>query len=116
MPAFNAVPAIGLYPGDVVVLVNNAATDSGLTYTQQVAVTDAGPYTLANGTNQTATVYVAAKDSPASTANYQPLTDADTGVAVTVASSSTITFTSQGHFICAHYGSSPTTGSLVIAR
>jgi hypothetical protein len=116
MPAFNAKPAIGLYPGDSVVLVNDASTDTGISYTQQVAVIEASQFTLQNTSNHDAVVYVAAQDYPAATANYSPLTDADTGVAITCVAGTSINFTTRGPFICAHFASSPTSGSLILAR
>lgn len=118
MPAYVAGNAIGLTVGDRVVLVNNAATDSGITSTQQVALSQqeaAGSATLAlhNGTNQTATVQVADVDA---TGNYRALTDANTAEAITVATSLSIVFTCIGPFLRCNFGTAPTTGTLAITR
>ena len=84
MPAFAAKAPIFISPSDNVALVDSAATDSGITYTQAVVIAQSsgpsiGPQlTLQNTTNQTATVYVSARDNPTtvapngSTANYSP--------------------------------------------
>lgn len=122
MPAFGTIPAPSLTVGDSVALVNDASTDSGVTFTQaivlaQIAGTSTGAQlTLQNTSNQTATVYVAAQDFPAATGNYSPLTNADFGEAITCPSNETIVFTTPGPFVCCHYASSPTSGSLIIAR
>lgn len=121
MPAFNTIPAPSVTVGDTVVLANGA-TEAGLTFTQQVTApqiagtSSSSNFTLQNLTNQTATVYVAAIDATASTANYSALTDADTNQAITVASNSAINFTTAGPFICCKYGTSPTSGKLILAR
>jgi hypothetical protein len=127
MPAFASIQPPGLYPGDNYALVNNAANDTIVHYTQQVVICQTtqaigNQLTLTNTTNQAATVHVAASDAPTAvypngqTGNYKALTDADSGVAVTVASGSTISFTTPGPFICANFATAPTSGSLIIAR
>ena len=127
MPAFASIQPPGLYPGDNYALVNNAAIDTIVHYTQQVVICQSvkalgNQLTLTNTTNQSATVYVAAADAPTTvapngqTANYEPLKDADTTNAITVASGSTISFTTPGPFMCAYFATAPSSGSLIIAR
>lgn len=116
MPSYAAGTPIGLYVGDSVTLVNDASTDSGVTNTRAVTIEAPAKLTLTNTTDKTAIVYVAAKDYPGSTGNYEPLTDADTGVAIQALTATTISFTTAGPFVLAHFASAPTSGSLVIAR
>jgi hypothetical protein len=127
MPIFASGTPPGIYPGDSYALVNNAATDIIVHYTQaivgvQTTEVAGNQWTLQNTTTQSAVVYVAAKDVPTATypngqtANYSALTDADTGVAVAAAAGTTINFTTIGPFICAYFGTAPTSGSLIIAR
>jgi len=127
MPAFGTIPPPALYAGDSLQLVSAAdATAGNITYTQaivgiQSAQVAGNQWTLTNSTNETATVYVSASDAATTahpngqTSNYEPLTDADTAEAITCASDSTINFTAVG-FICCHFGTSPTSGTLTIAR
>ena len=128
MPAFASIPPPALYAGDSYQLVNVAdATAGNITYTQAVvgvqsAQVAGNQWTLQNTTNETATVYVAAQDAATSahpngqTANYSALTDADSAEAITAAASSTINFTTAGPFVCCHFGTSPSSGLLIIAR
>ena len=119
MPAYSAGNGPGIYAGDRVVLVNNAATDTGITSTLQVALAQVGGMStgidlaLHNGTNQAVTVQVADTDVDA---RYRALTEADTAEAVTCASGSSITFTTIGPFVRGHFGTAPTTGTLAISR
>lgn len=116
MPAFNAKPPIGLYPGDAVTLVNN--NEQGITWTQAVAVATQGvptSFNIQNTTNQTANVMVAIQDNPSSTNNYKQLTT-DDGLAVTAAPGVTQMFTTQGPFVACFFPGAPTSGSLVIGR
>lgn len=121
MPAFGSIPAPALYAGDSYQLVNAAdATADNITYTQAVvgiqsAQVAGNQWILTNKTNETATVYVAAQDNPSADTNYEPLTDADTSEAITAASDTTVTFTAVG-FICCHFGTSPSSGTLTIGR
>jgi hypothetical protein len=127
MPVFASIQPPGLYPGDNYALVNNAASDTIVHLTQQVVICQTteiagNQLTLTNTTNQAASVYVAAADAPTATypngqtGNYKALTDADSNTAVTVASGSTITFTTPGPFICGYFATAPSSGSLIIAR
>ena len=119
MPKYAVGTAPGIYAGDRVALVNNAATDSGVTKTQAVAVADVGGMStdthlaLHNGTNQSVTVQVGDVDADA---NFRALTDADTNQAITCASGSSVVFTSVGPFVRGLYGTAPTTGTLAITR
>lgn len=122
MPAFGTTSSPAMYPGDSYQLVNAAdATAGSITNTQSVVGIQTGNlgssvWTLTNTTTQSATVYVAAQDNPSAIGNYKALTDADTGTAVTCAGGSSISFTCFGPFICAHFGTSPSSGLLIIAR
>jgi hypothetical protein len=119
VPAYNTVPAIALTPGDSVALVNNAATDTGVTNSQQVHI---GPSATASGTrvhvsnttNQTLTVKTTAVAD--SSGNYQPLTDADTAEAITVATDTDASFDPGVCWLLFNFGTAPTSGSAVIAR
>ena len=118
MPAYSTtVPPRAIYPGNAIALVNNGATDTGITKTAQVAFAQmpGTPNTLAlhNTTTQTATVQVAWIDADA---NYQPLKDADTGNAVTVATNGSVVFTCIGPWVRCVLGTAPTSGSLVLSR
>jgi len=118
MPAYSATtPARAIYPGNNIALVNNGATDTGVTKTVQVAVAQmpGTPDKLAlhNTTAQTATVQVCWHDVDA---DYQALKDADTGTAITVATNSSIVFTCIGPWIRCTIASAPTSGSLVLSR
>lgn len=121
MPAFGTTSPTALYSGDSLQLVNAAdATAGTITNTQavvgiQAAQTAGNQWTLTNTTTQTATVYSAAADNPSSINNYKALTDADTNQPITVAAGSTIIFSAVG-FVCAHFGTSPTSGLLTILR
>jgi hypothetical protein len=117
MPSYNATPARSLTIGDAVNLYN-AATDGAVTATQQVAVGQTpapGSNSLAmhNNTNQAATVQVAYADA---NANYVPLTDGDTGIAITAAAGSSIVFSCVGPFVRALFGTAPSSGTLYLTR
>jgi hypothetical protein len=119
MPAYITSPATqqvnALYPGNTLKLVNNAATDSGITKTLQFAVGSdpMGNYrlTLNNGTNQTATVQQAATDADANYQNYS-----DEGTAITVSTDTAKTFYCAGPWVRCTFSSAPTTGSLTVSR
>jgi hypothetical protein len=120
MPSYNvANVSTALYQGDQIALVNNGATDTGVTKTMQVAITsvpqggDGDKLTLFNTTTQTATVQTCWHDVDA---DYQPLKDADTGQAITVATNSSIVFTCIGPLLRCTIASAPTSGSLVLSR
>jgi len=112
MPAYPAHSPVFLSLGNVVPLVNNAATDSGITATIQVSVagqpSTTSKLTLVNNTNQTATVQVAAVDA---NANYVPLT-----ASVTAAAGAAVVFDCVGPFVRCSFSVAPTTGSLYLCR
>ena len=117
MPAYAAGNAPALTVGDRVILVNGA-TEANVTKTQAVAIAQiAGTsadstVALHNGTNQAMTVTVADVDADA---NYRALTDANTGIAITCASGSSIVFSTVGPFLRCE-GTAPTSGVLAITR
>jgi hypothetical protein len=112
MPAYPAHSPVFISPGNIIALVNNAATDSGITATIQVSCAAqpnaSSKLTLVNNTNQTATVQVAAVDA---NANYVPLT-----TSVTAAAGAAVVFDCVGPFIRCTFGTAPTTGSLYLCR
>jgi gamma-glutamyltranspeptidase len=112
MPAYPAYSPIFLSPGNQIVLVNSAATDTGVTKTIQCSLaaqpTATSKLMLVNNTNQTATVQVAAIDADA---NYVPLT-----ATVTAAAGAAVVFDCIGPWIRASFASAPTTGSLYLCR
>ena len=120
MPAYGTQPDQGvtLAPGESIQLVNAADAALG-TVTQTIAValgpssTYAPILTLINTTGQTATVDVAAADA---LANYQPLTNADTNNAITVATGKAITFTCAAPFLMVTLGGAAATGLLILCR
>ena len=118
MPSYPGSQVRSIYPGDSIALVNNAAVDTNVTATVQVSLAAMqglpnNTLSLVNTTNQTATVQVAYADAAA---NYQPLKNADTTNAITVANGSAIVFTSIGPWLRCTFASAPTSGSLVISR
>jgi len=119
MPAYNTVPAIALTPGDTVALVNNAATDTGLSNTQQVHVgpsgTAAGDKLLVtNATDKDLTVQ--ATNIADATGNYKALKDADTTNAIVVASGASAVFSFAGGWLRFNFAVAPTSGSATISR
>ena len=123
MPAFlpTTTAPKAIYPGDSIALVNNAAVDSSITSTMQVAIgpDPMGNYrlTLTNSTNQTATAQVAPNDAvlptPASS-SYQAYSDGAN--AVTVAAGKSVSFNCFGPWFNCTYSVAPTSGSLVLSR
>lgn len=123
MPAFlpTTTAPKAIYPGDSIALVSNAAVDSGVTSTVQVAIgpDPMGNYrlTLTNTTNQTATAQVAPNDmvlpTPTSS-SYEPYSDGPN--AVTVASGKSASFNCFGPWFNCTFASAPTSGSLVLSR
>jgi hypothetical protein len=121
MPAYGAAgyPKT-LNPGDVIQLVNAAdATAGTLTATVPLAILQGGAsastpqVTVVNTTGQTATAQVATSDAAA---NYQPLTNADTNNAITIASGKAAVFSCSGPFLRFTFASAPTTGLFTISR
>lgn len=115
MPAYSSTTAApAIYPGDQVALVNNAASDSGITKTIRVSlaqVPNGETLTLINTTGQTATVQVAASDADA---NYVPLSE--NGAAITAATDTAVTFNCPTPWLRCTFGTAPTSGSLTICR
>ena len=103
--------AIALTVGDTVAVVNNAATDSGITNSQQVHIAQiAGTSTdsvcgIVNNTNQSCTIYASAVDVLASYVS----------TLVTVAAGASYAGLMSG-FILLNFGTPPTTGSAYIRR
>ena len=119
MPAYNASAAIALTPGDTVALVNNAATDAGVTATQQVHIGPSGtaPGTrvhVSNTTNQSCTIQTTTVAD--ATGNYKALTDAETAEAIVVASGADASFDPAVCWLRGDFGTAPTSGSLTIGR
>jgi hypothetical protein len=115
MPAFLTTPQptqlIALYPGDSIPLVNNAAVDSGITQTQQVAIgpvpgNSVGNVVINNSTNQTATAL------QCSTPNgiYEALSQG------TVTAGESLPYNMSGGWLCFSFGTAPTSGSLIVTR
>jgi hypothetical protein len=112
MPAYsNVTPAVAIYTRQSIALVNNAATDAGVTKTMRVAMAvepnGNGALTLINNTNQAATVQLAAVDADGS---YVPL-----GTVAAAAGAAT-QFACNGPWVRCVFGTAPTTGSLWLTR
>ena len=119
MPAYNASAAIALTPGDTVALVNNAASDSGVTATQQVHIGPSGTASgtrvhVSNTTNESCTIQ--STNLADATANYKALTDAETAEAIVVASGLDVSFDPAVCWLRGDFGTAPTSGSLTIGR
>lgn len=114
MPAYSASGnRTAIYPGDHVAVVNNAATDSGITTTQQLAIGPVGNQTgctilVTNSTNEDAQGQYAPTDN-AST-DYQPLSG------FIVPSDTALAYNVSLGFINFTYTTAPTTGSLIVSR
>lgn len=112
MPAFQtAGPITAIYPGDSIALVNDASTDSGLTTTQQVAITDTGvgaTITVINTTNQDATGQMSA--DPLTTGSYKPASG------LIVPSGTALPYNLSQTAIRFTFTVAPTSGSLVVSR
>ena len=116
MPSYITNPQVAqvsaIYPGDSILLVNNAATDSGVTKTVQFAFgptpgSSAGTLTVVNTTNQTATGQVAWADADG---NYEPASG------MIVNSGQTLPYNLSGGWIRFTFSTAPTSGSLVATR
>jgi hypothetical protein len=119
MPAYNTKPAIALTPGDTENLVNSAATDSGVTTTQQVHIGPSGTASgtrvhVSNTTNQSCTIQ--ATSVADATGNYKALTDAETAEAIVVASGTDAYFDPAVCWLRGLFGTAPTSGYLTISR
>jgi len=117
MPAYNTqpmpTPKPALYTGDLYALVNNAAVDSGITATQQVAIApspgDTATYcTVFNGTNQAVQMQAAPYDPPTATGV------AYASIGSSIAAGALATISCAVPWLRGLFGTAPTTGSLVI--
>ena len=113
MPAYNTqampTPKPALYTGDQYALVNNAAVDSGITATQQVAIAphqaDSATYcTVFNGTNQAVQMQAAPSDSAALYAS----------LGSSIAAGALATISCVVPWVRGLFTTAPTTGSLII--
>ena len=113
MPAYNTqampTPKPALYTGDQYALVNNAAVDSGIIATQQVAIAphqaDSATYcTVFNGTNQAVQMQAAPSDSAAL---YVSLGSS-------IAAGALATISCAVPWIRGLFATAPTSGSLII--
>ena len=113
MPAYNTqpmpTPKPALYTGDQIALVNNAAVDSGILATQQVAIApapgDTATYcTVFNGTNQAVQMQSALSDSAALYQTFGSSIGAGDGA----------TIYCPVPWVRGLFTTAPTTGSLVI--
>ena len=113
MPTYNASPAIALTPGDTVALVNNAATDSGVTATQQVHVGPSGTaagqtVNVVNTTNQDATGEISNLADVAG--------DYKNASGFVVPSGTALPYNMAPGWLRFTFGTAPTSGSLVVSR
>lgn len=120
IPSVTAQPTqlLALYPGRSIAVVNNAATDSNITTTQQIAIGPApgsGGRTLVvvNSTNQTATGQYAAQDpTPAGVqATYEPLS----GFVIPNGQSLAYNVPYGAGWINFTFTTAPTSGSLIVS-
>ena len=113
MPAYSATGnRTAIYPGDQVAVVNNAATDAGITTTQQLAIGPVGNQTgctiiVTNSTNHDATGQYAPLDADA---NYEPISG------FIVPASTALPYNLSLGFIRFTFASAPTSGSLIVSR
>ena len=111
MPAYNATSTlkVTLTTGDQYALVNNAAVDSGIIATQQVAIAphqaDSATYcTVFNGTNQAVQMQAAPSDSAALYAS----------LGSSIAAGALATISCAVPWVRGLFATAPTSGSLVI--
>ena len=113
MPTYNnqpmPTPKPALYTGDQIALVNNAAVDSGILATQQVAIApapgDTATYcTVFNGTNQAVQMQAAPLDSAAL---YVSLGSS-------IAAGALATISCPVPWLRGLFTTAPTTGSLIV--
>ena len=113
MPAYNTqpmpTPKPALYTGDQIALVNNAAVDSGILATQQVAIAphqadSATQCTVFNGTNQAVQMQAAPSDSAGLYAS----------LGSPIAAGALATISCAVPWVRGLFATAPTTGSLVI--
>lgn len=124
MPGYIANPQpsqlVALSPGNSIALVNNAAVDTGVMKTKQIAVgpdpTGNARVTVANTTNQTATVQTAPQDIDSLYQQY--LTDGtiSTSTTMTIATNQSVSFPVNATWLRFTFSSAPTSGSLIVTR
>ena len=117
MPAYNTqpmpTPKPALYTGDQIAFVNNAAVDSGILATQQVALAphqaDSATYcTVFNGTNQAVQMQAAPVDPAVSTGV------AWASLGSSIAAGALATISCAVPWVRGLFATAPTSGSLVI--
>lgn len=120
MPAYINNPQISqvvaLYPGDTIALVNNAASDTGVTKTIQFAVgpsNSGSTLVFTNSTNQVATGTYTANENYAP-ATVQPTYEPLSGCIVNAGQ--TLAYNLSGGWVCFTFASAPTSGSLTVSR
>ena len=108
------VQLTALYPGTQFVAVNNAASDSGVTTTLQVAI---GPtpgnspvnMVITNTTNHDATGQYSPEDA-LGTGSYEPLSGC------VIPAGSSLPYNLQGGWVRFTFVTAPTSGSLIVSR
>jgi len=121
MPSYITSPQpvqlLALYPGNHEALVNNAATDSGITTTQQIAIGPQPNQTgctvmITNSTNQQAQGQTAPQDPTAAGAGatYENLSGC------VVPAGTTLAYNLSGGWLRFTFGTAPTSGSLIVSR
>jgi hypothetical protein len=120
MPAYNTVagPRVALYPWTSISVVDNAAADSGILTTKQLAIgpdsSGSDQLTVTNTTDQLATVQSAATDTASQYEPYSPGLYQD--VAVTIPSGTSVSFPFNARWIRFVFATAPTVGSLIVTR
>jgi hypothetical protein len=112
MPAYPTAQPAALYPGSQISLVNNAATDAGITTTEQVAIAPSiggsgVTVMILNTTNQQAVGQYAPADVAA---NYQPLSGC------IVAAGAALPYNITSGWLRFTFAVAPTSGSLIVSR
>ena len=112
MPAYPAAQPAALYPGSQIALVNNAATDSGITTTEEFALNPLGlgagcTLMILNTTNQQAVGQFSPVDVAA---DYMPLSGC------IVPAGSALPYNLSGGWMRFTFAVAPTTGSLIVSR
>ena len=116
MPVYNttaAFPKPSLHTGDRIALVNNAAVDTGVLATQQIAIAphqgDSATYcTVFNGTNQTVQMQAAPTD-PAVTTGV-----AWAALGATIGAGTLLVLSCPVPWLRGLFTTAPSTGSLII--
>ena len=112
MPAYNTAPVAALYPGTPIAVVNNAASDSGISTTQQLAI--APPINgsgltimISNTTNQQATGEFSWHDVAA---DYQDLSGC------IIPAGSVLAYNLATGWLRFTFATPPSSGSLIVSR